>query len=327
MRSFVSGKARDAKDIKSFLQQNRPAIEALDPALACQIEAAATTKGKSAGFKASPAGRFVEGDLGAAVRSTLGAPDSAKRLQALRMSVGSNPEAVKDLQKAIIDDFRASALSKSAQEASENARFNTDSAARWLESNRGAAANVLTPDQVSGLDAIVKAFKDQAQSIPGRTGSPTFDRLATESILGALLSPRFTDAPLLHPVKRALGLVYSGADNAVSDRLFEVLQDLQLTAALMKKATDEDCGAAVTPPRAQRRAGSYFSREGVTVTPQPTFQRAYNQVPSQPEKNAAATYTMAGADDLFSKIRNVTAMPSRAETVWTSSPIGGSYHG
>jgi hypothetical protein len=107
----------------------------------------------SAGYKASPAGRFVEGDLDAAVRSTLGAPDSAKRLRALRMSVGSNPEAVKGLQTAVIDDFRASAFSKSAQDASENACFNTDSAARWLESNRGAVANVLTPDQMSGLGA------------------------------------------------------------------------------------------------------------------------------------------------------------------------------
>jgi hypothetical protein len=83
----------------------------------------------------------------------------------------------------------------------------------------------------------VKALKDQAQNIPGRIGSSTFDRLATESILGAILSPRFAEAPLLHPVKRALGPVYSGADNAVSDRPFEVLQDPQLPSALMKKAT------------------------------------------------------------------------------------------
>lgn len=237
MRSFISGKARDAKDVKAFLQQNRPAIEALDPALARQLEEAATTKGLAAGFRTSPAGKFIDGDLDAAVRSTLGAPDSVKRMQALRMAVGNNEEAVAGLRRAVLEDFKTAASSRVSGDASGNARLTANGAATWLEKNRGAAANVLTPDQVKALEAVTKALKDQAATIPGRTGSPTFDRLATESIIGALVSPRFADAPVLSSVNRALGLAYGGANEATMNRLFEVIQDPKVAAALMKKAT------------------------------------------------------------------------------------------
>lgn len=237
MRSFIADKAREAKDVKAFLQQNRPAIQALDPTLARQLEDAATTKTLATGFKASPAGRFIEGDLDAAVKSTLGAPDSVKRMQALRMSVGGSDEAVAGLRKAILDDFRSSAKSVVAEDATGGARMTANGAATWLSKNKGAASNVLTPDQVKALESVTQALKDQAATIPGRTGSPTFDRLATENIIGALVSPKFADAPILSPINKALGLVYGGANEATMNRLFEAIQDPKIAAALMKKAT------------------------------------------------------------------------------------------
>lgn len=235
MRSFVADKARSAKDVKTFLQQNRPAIEALDPALARQLESASATRSISQGYQASPAGKFLSGDLDAAVRSTLGAPDSARRLQALRMSVGGDEAAVAGLRKAIIDDFQRAATG-SAEDAARNARLTPAGASNWLKANSGPASNVLSPDQIKGLETITAALKDQSATIPGRAGSPTFDRLATESILGALLSPRFADAPILHPVRKALGLAYGGANEATMNRLFEVIQNPKVAAALMKKA-------------------------------------------------------------------------------------------
>lgn len=255
MRQFIGGQARDAKDVKAFLQKNRPAIDALDPSLTRQLEDAAATRSISEGFKASPAGKFLGGDLDAAVKSTLGAPDSAKRMQSLRMSVGGNPEAVQGLQKSVLDDFRRSAGSTVAEDAASNPRMTANGAAKWLESNRGAVANVLSPEQVSGLEAITRALKDQAQTIPGRTGSPTFDRLATNSILEAWLSPKLAKSPLLTPVNKMMGLVYSGANEAAMSRLFEVLGDPKATAALMKKATPGNVAMA-EPVLARIAAGT-----------------------------------------------------------------------
>ena len=81
---------------------------------------------------------------------------------------------------------------------------------------------------------------DVSQSIPGRAGSPTFDRLATDSILGALLSPKAGNQPMFSGINRALGLVYGGANDAVLSRLYEVIQDPNLTKALMRKATPQN---------------------------------------------------------------------------------------
>jgi hypothetical protein len=237
MKSFIADKARSAPDVKAFLQKNGPAIETLDPALARQLEDAATTASLKAGFQASPAGRFVNGDLDAAVKSTLGAPDSVKRLQALRMSVGASPEAVTGLQKAILDDFRGKALATVAEDGAGNARLTANGAESWLKANRGAVANVLTSDQVSGLDAISRALKDQAQTAVKVAGSDTGRNLATRSIVDALLWKGAGEAPFLAPLRKTLGLVYGGANEKALERLTEVMLDPKLAAALMKKAT------------------------------------------------------------------------------------------
>ena len=237
MRSFIADKARSAKDPKTFLQQNRAAIEALDPALARQLEDTAATRSIAEGFQASPAGKFLGNDLDAAVRQALGASDSGKRLQSLRMTVGGNPEAVGGLQRAIIDDFRRASSAPVAGDAAGNPMVTAAGANNWLKSNRASVMNVLTTDQVKALDDIARNLKDAAQTPPGRTGSPTYDRLATESIIGALASPRYADAAPLYPIRKALNLAYGGANEKVMDALFEAIQDPKIASALMKKAS------------------------------------------------------------------------------------------
>lgn len=235
MAAFIAEKARTAPDIKAFLLQNKAAIETLDPGLARQLESAAATKSISEGFAASPAGKFINGDLDAAVKQALGAQDSAQRLQALRMTVGGNPEAVGGLQKAILDDFRRVAEAN-VQTAGGDPMILANGAAKWLKDNRGAVSNVLTMDQVSALDDIVRNLKAAGQTPAGRTGSPTFDRLAQQSILSAVIG-RSELPTWLHPVQKALGWIYGGANEAAQARMIEAIKDPAVAAALMKKAT------------------------------------------------------------------------------------------
>lgn len=236
MRNFIAGKAREAKDVKGFLQQNRAAIDALDPGLARQIEDLATTRGLQTGFRSSPAGKFLDGDLDAAVRSTLGAPDATRRMQSLRMSVGNSPEAVRGLQKAILDDFRSKALASVAEDGAENGMLLASKSADWLKQNRGSVVNVLTPEQVAGLEAITKALKDQAQAAVRTKGSDTGRNLATQSLLEAMLG-RHADAAWLEIIRKPLNFALDGGNRLAAERLSEALMDPRVASALMKKAT------------------------------------------------------------------------------------------
>jgi hypothetical protein len=162
---------------------------------------------------------------------------SAPMVQHLVNASGGNPAVKKALASAYIEDFRKAASSKVAEGASGEAMLTANGTSKWLDKHGAGAANVLTPDQLGALRDISRNLKDQAQTPPARTGSPTFDRLATESLVGALVSPRFAEAPFLHPLRKALGLVYVGANEATMARLYEVIQDPVLTKALMRKAT------------------------------------------------------------------------------------------
>jgi hypothetical protein len=237
MKSFVADKARASGDVKAFLQKHQPAIEALDPQLARQLEDAAATASISTGYRAGPVGKFLDGDLDAAVRSTLNAPDATKRMQTLRMSVGGNPEAVKGLQRAILDDFRASVQMPVRESAQDVPALSADKASKWLTANRGAVANALSPDQVKGLEAITRALKDQAQTAVKTAGSDTARNLATMSILDAVLWKGAGDAAWLAPVRKTLNLAYGGANEKALERLTEVLLEPKVAAALMKKAS------------------------------------------------------------------------------------------
>lgn len=174
----------------------------------------------------APPGQFMNGgDL------------SAPMVQKLMMAAGEDPAVRNAMRSAYISDFRKAASSQVAEDAAPNPMMTANGASKWLDAHRGGAANVLTPELLGALEDIARHLKEQAQQVPGRVGSPTLDRLATENILGALISPRFADAPVLHPIRKALGLVDGGANEATLNRLYEVIADPTLTAALTKKAT------------------------------------------------------------------------------------------
>jgi hypothetical protein len=263
MRSFIADKARAAPDVKSFLQKHGPAIDALDPQLARQLEDAAATASISAGYRAGPASKFLQGDLDAAVRSTLNAPDATKRMQTLRMSVGGSPEAVKGLQRAVLDDFRAAVQLSVKESAQDVPALSADKASKWLTANRGAVANVLTPDQVRGIEAITRALKDQAQTAVKTAGSDTARNLATMSILDAMLWKGAGDATWLAPIRKTLNLAYGGANEKMLDRLTEVLLEPKVAAALMKKATEGNVKLAEPVLRSIGRGSAVGALEAV----------------------------------------------------------------
>lgn len=239
MHSFIADKARNAPDLRAFLKQYGPAIDALNPSLGRQLQDAAATRSISNGLAKSPAAPFVNGDLDAAVRSTLGKPDSAQRLQALRMQVGGNPQAVAGMQKSILDDFVSKATSAVQEDAQGNRMLQAGGAARWLEANRESVQHVLTPDQMNVLDTVVRNLRGQAQTAVKTAGSDTGRNIATANIIDSLLTPALSgkEVPGLGALKKGLGLVYGSADQRTLARLVEVMQDPRAAAALMWKAS------------------------------------------------------------------------------------------
>jgi hypothetical protein len=263
MVSYISDQARSAGDLNAFLTKFGPAIDTLGPRFRNYIEQAAATGNISEGFRASPAGKFLDGDLGKAVRSTLNAPDATKRMQSLRMSIGGNPDAVQGLQKAVLDDFRSRVLARTGEDGAGNAMLVPNQAESWLRANRGAVANVLSPDQIAGLEAINRALKDQAQTAVKVAGSDTSKNLATRSIIDALLWKGAGDATWLNPLQKTIGLAAGGADTKSVQLLTDALLDPRLASALMKKATPQN--VRLSQPLFARlltaSAGSFNQRE------------------------------------------------------------------
>lgn len=224
----------------------RPAVNALSPTLGGQIDDVRTTSTLAQGFRSSPAGRFLTGDLDAAVKSTLGAPDSANRMRSLVMSVGDDPAAVAGLRRSIIDNFRASARAAVAEDTAGNPNLLAAGSAKWLESNREALAGILTPDQLAGLEAITRALKDQSRTATKVAGSDTGRNLATQNIVESLLLKGTGDSAIMAPIRKALGLVYSGSSDKIADRLAEVMLDPQAAAALMQRANIQNVARVTT---------------------------------------------------------------------------------
>jgi hypothetical protein len=194
----------------------------------------------------TPAGKAVEVDTmtkkfvlpEGKVLSDLKAPD----VQNILMASAGDPTVKRNIASLYLDDFKNTAgniVQKNA--GAGEPMLGAYPAAKWMDKHRGAARNVLTDDQIKALDDITRHLGDQAQAVPGRTGSPTFDRLASESILSALIGRKEVPA-WLHPVQKALTLngvidIYGGANKQMLDRMMKVIEDPALTAALMKKAT------------------------------------------------------------------------------------------
>lgn len=242
LEGVVAGRVRDGASVANI----RPAVNALSPRLGQQVDDVRTTGTLAQGFRSSPAGRFLTGDLDAAVKSTLGAPDSANRLQSLAMSVGDDPQAVAGLRRAIIDNFRASARSKVAEDTMGNPNLVAAGSARWLESNREALRGILTPDQLGGLETITRALKDQARTATKVAGSDTGRNIATQNIVESLLWKGMGDAAIMAPLRKTLNLVYSGGSEKIADRLAEVMLDPQVAAALMQRPTVQNITRATT---------------------------------------------------------------------------------
>lgn len=241
----IAGKVREGNPL-AVAKQYGPAIGTMSPRLAGQIDDAAATNVLASGFRASPAGRFLTDDLDAAVRSTLGAPDSANRLKSLAVSIGDDPKAIAGMQKAIIDDFRRAAFSTVAEDAAGNAKLLASGAERWLQANREALGGILTEAQAAGLDAISRALKDQSRNAVKVAGSDTARNLATQNIIESLLWKGAGDSAVLAPLRKTLGLVYGGANEKTAERLAEVMLDPKVAAALMEKASLKSVTKAIS---------------------------------------------------------------------------------
>lgn len=153
------------------------------------------------------------------------------------MAAGNDPSVKAALGSSYLQSFRDAVTNNVQKDAAGNPMMAASPAAKWLNAHSEGAAKVLTPDQMSALKDISDSLSTQAQAVPGRVGSPTFDRLATNSILSAMVGPKLGNAPFMHSINKALGFVYGGSNEAAMNKLYEALADPAIASALMKKAT------------------------------------------------------------------------------------------
>jgi hypothetical protein len=164
---------------------------------------------------------------------------SAPAVNKALMAAGNDPTVKASLASAYLQNFRE-AVGNSVQKdgpGQGNPMMNAAPAAKWLENHSAGASKVLTPDQMAALKEISGNLSAQAQAVPGRVGSPTFDRLATNSILSEMVGPNLGKAPFMHSINKVLGFVYGGSNEAAMNKLYEALADPAVASALMKKAT------------------------------------------------------------------------------------------
>jgi hypothetical protein len=164
-------------------------------------------------------------------------------VQNILMASAGDPSVKRNIAALYLDDFKNSVGHKVQTLGPEGSpRLDAFPAAKWMDKHRGSARNVLTDDQIKALDDITKHLGDQAQAVPGRSGSPTFDRLASNSLLSAVIGSGKEAPAWLHPIQKAVTLngiidIYGGVNKQLMDRLLQVIDDPAATAALMKKAT------------------------------------------------------------------------------------------
>lgn len=159
---------------------------------------------------------------------------SAPRMRQFLDANGDDAAGLAAMRSHVINDFRAATSASVSQDAAGNPRMLANGAARWLEKNDAGAKLAMTDDQMRALNEISDKLGIQAQTVPGRVGSPTYDRLATDNILGALMTPKLASSPIFYGLNKTLGLVYGGANETIKNQLFEVLADPVATRALMR---------------------------------------------------------------------------------------------
>lgn len=244
MRQHIATQAREAlgdstnvTKLSNFLMKNKPALDAFDPALYDQLRTAAARGGEREAFGSSAAGTFLKDNPADAIRKTLSAADSERRVADMVRAAGDDAGALEGLRRGVLDDFRNAAKSSVREDAAGTPQLMANPAATWLDANRTAAAKVLTKDQMAALDLIVSSMKTDARTATGSVGSNTYQKMATGSVLARLL-PRGTDAsPLGKPVNWAVTKLYDNLDQVMLDRLMEVLADPPTAAMLMKRAS------------------------------------------------------------------------------------------
>lgn len=182
------------------------------------------------------------------------------------MAAGNDPAVKQALASHYMQDFRDS-VGHGVQvdgPGQGNAMLNAAPAAKWLDQHSAGASKVLTPDQMNALKEISGSLSAQAQAVPGRVGSPTFDRLATNSILGELVGPKLGNAPFMHSINKVLGFAYGGANEAAMNKLYGALADPAVASALMKKATPGNAKMAEPVLRAIGRGSVVPTLQGIS---------------------------------------------------------------
>jgi hypothetical protein len=173
-----------------------------------------------------------------------GGIQSAPMVKSVLDASGGNPAIKNALASAYINDFKNTASAKVTEGLAGQPQLQAHPAASWLMKHTGGASQVLTPEQMSALRDITDHLKAQAQPVPARVGSQTFDRLGTQSVLRSAILNKILDVPVLHAGKDWIGRAYAGADQAMMQRLYETIQDPAATATLMRKATPQNIKAA-----------------------------------------------------------------------------------
>jgi hypothetical protein len=250
---------------------------------------------------------FLGRDPEKAVQAALGAGDAAKGIGELRRLVGSDPEAVRALRRAYLDEWMRRAETTTL-DAQGGYRLSPAAASRFARDSGGAARQIFDVEDIKRIEALVSDFASGAfPASAGRaSGSNTYQNLSTANFI-ARASAGVVDPS--NAIAQALGsgfgilqkFAYAQPEALMRDMLREAMLEPTVAKNLLSRATAESVQRAIgyversAGDRLREAAGNAVVRQGIRSAGSDTSRRPEPQyTPRNALMNPAAANAMTG---------------------------------
>lgn len=195
---LVRGTPAKAANIAESIGPGLDQMETTLPGLRQSMQAVAARQGEQEAFQASPLGKIATGsnpekEIGAVLASK----DGPNQVATMVMKAGKDPEALAGLRKGILDDFKRTIESRGGTDIEGNQTLIASKAKAWLEAKGEAAGAALTPEQRTGMKALVDSLDVQSRTAPKMAGSDTVRNAMSGTFMGKMLSGSVGNIPIL----------------------------------------------------------------------------------------------------------------------------------
>lgn len=213
LQSYAAGLVREKpQNAAKIAESIGPALDQAEttlPGLRQSMQAVAARQGEQEAFQASPLGGIARGtNVEKELGTVLASKDGPNQVATMVMHASKDPKDLAGLRKGIIDDFKRTiegrgGTNRSAADLTEEADLISSKAKAWLE-NKGEAAGVaLTPQQRTGLKALVDSLDVQSRTAPKMAGSDTMRNAMSGTFMGKILTGSTANIPILRGLLNA----------------------------------------------------------------------------------------------------------------------------